>query len=116
MTKLKEMFLDYNGRYFRNSLPKETVIVYGNLSKYGWLGSHHVTSSILDFRKSKHKIVIDTKLKFSSNLVRATLLHEMVHEKLYKKYGHDIPRGTHGPLFQKEMKKLAKIGAFNRLW
>ena len=29
MTKLKEAFLEYNARYFRNSIPRNTKVLWG---------------------------------------------------------------------------------------
>jgi len=116
VTYLKQSYLEYNSRYFRGRLPKDCRVIYSDLSKLRYMGAHKATTKDGDRKNSKHIIWIDHKLRWSNKLVDMTLLHEMVHLKLFKKYGHEVPRGLHGPLFQKEMKRLAKVGAFNRLW
>lgn len=42
-----------------------------------------------------------------------TLLHEMAHVKVDRKFGRDMGHGTH---WQAEMKRLARIGAFKNIW
>ena len=44
--------------------------------------------------------------------IESTLLHEMVHVEQWK-----LPRKqAHGRKFQKRMKQLAAVGAFNGIW
>jgi predicted SprT family Zn-dependent metalloprotease len=74
-----------------------------------------------DIRKSErgpvirreYEIHLDPWLRHSMRVADFTLLHEMVHLKLRYK---DTGCSAHGHLFQREMKRLARIGAFNGLW
>jgi predicted metal-dependent hydrolase len=122
LTKLKKLFHEFNARYFRNSLPRNTIVVYADLTKKRALG--HCGERIEERKKlfngkSKWVVVkrtpiirIDNRLKFSTVLTAMTLAHEMCHLSLNRKH----PRHKHGPLFNKEMKRLAARGAFNPYW
>lgn len=61
-------------------------------------------------------ILIDSGLKAYHNITSVVLLHEMVHADLdlrgYKGYPYD---GGHGMLFQVELDRLYKCGAFDGL-
>ena len=48
--------------------------------------------------------------------IEATLLHEMVHAILWYRGERPAAFNGHGKKFQREMQRLARMGAFNRLW
>ena len=119
--KLLRLFKKYNRKYFGNSL-KTPVIYFSDLRKrrVPLLGETDKTRIIV-YRVSadrkwteisrRPRIVIDNDLKSPSwgAVLRMTLLHEIVHLKL--------PCGVgHGPRFHKEMRRLARIGAFEGSW
>jgi len=113
MTKLKEAFLEYNSRYFRNSIPRNTKVVWGEEDP-----------NCIGYARRTHEEPVELKIWISprcqmgviknllTRVTRGTLLHEMAHLKLWKKY----PKENHGNIFNKEMKRLAKVGAFRNLW
>ena len=58
------------------------------------------------------KITLNPKYKTALVVWAQTLLHEMVHVEQWK-----LPRKqAHGRKFQKRMKQLAAVGAFNGIW
>jgi predicted SprT family Zn-dependent metalloprotease len=55
------------------------------------------------------EIRLNPVMRFESKVYKFTLLHEMVHVKLY-------PYRFHGKKFDQEMLRLACAGAFNSIW
>lgn len=62
----------------------------------------------------KFKIFVNESLKKMPRIASGTLLHEMVHFKLYGKDSSRLPCGSR--MFEQEMKKLALRGALKGLW
>lgn len=98
--ELKQMYLDFNRKYFGNKLPKNLVLHFVDLGK-----DHGVTRT---YWENPVYIYINKRLNYSKSLVAPTLLHEMVHI--------EFPKLEHGPTFHKRMMKLAKQGAFKPFW
>lgn len=124
---LKYYYNLFNSRYFRGRLPKDCQVFWGDMYRQGCpeaLGVYKPGYQILaqrvrGYHKGKYRVLsnrkdsiaIDRRLFFVGNKVTLmTLLHEMVHLKL-----KDTHAG-HGHAFQREMKRLAKVGAFNSWW
>ena len=97
-TKLKRTFLHYNRHYFSNLLDPETPVKWQNLG------------DALGVLWADDGIGISRKLRKSNNLWRTTLLHEMCH------LATESERVSHGPRWQREMRRLARIGAFDKIW
>ena len=95
----------YNKRFFDGKLPAEVPIQFVDMSKTDYCG---LTTQLIEPGLSLHSIYLDTKLKDHTNLLRMTLLHEMVHVKL--------PHAEHGKEFEDEMIRLAFRGAFKGIW
>lgn len=117
---LRQAFDLFNSRYFRGKLPKDTRVIWSDLTDINCLGVYDPQYSISARRvrgpkkgeyrickARKHTIRICRRIKWSSSVWMRTLLHEMVHLK-----GID----GHGPRFQREMKRLAVRGGFAGLW
>ena len=105
--KLKKLYDRLNKRWFRNRLPKNTVIYWCPNLK--WSGSIGMAWYTAPFR-----IDIAREMKNYPRLTESVLIHEMVHLALFQKFGAD---GVgHGKPFQKRMLKLARAGALKRLW
>lgn len=103
----------YNRRYFDGLLPKIPVSwseVIGQRPKryYGVYCSN----------SAEGKILLSSELKNHPKIWRMTLLHEMAHVKFrgHPKEIYSISRNRHSKLWQKEMLRLAKEGAFKKLW
>jgi hypothetical protein len=118
VTQLEEYFHLFNSRYFRNSLP-ECRVVWRDLSKDGLMGSYYndektktCAKTGKPIQETVHTIEIAKEYKTARRVWALVLLHEMVHLKLN---GKDAGDG-HGHKFQREMKRLATLGAFNGLW
>lgn len=95
-----EAFALYNKRYFGGRLPSIPV---------GW---EQLPDARGLCRYEPLQIVLDENLKEYETVWHMTLLHEMVHLKQ-----RDLCRiADHGHKFQREMKRLAALGAFNRMW
>lgn len=104
--KAQWLFHYYNHKYFGGKLPKYKVVFAKDLLP---------RNLIAECNNRRRIIRIATDIKKLACVVRATLLHEMVHAK----QGYKDRRGDkvwHGPQFQKEMLKLAKMGAFKGTW
>lgn len=120
-----EAFRFYNSRYFRGRLPKNTRVIWKDLSEINAIGRFNPSYSLKavrvrgpkkgqlrTVRSARPTIELCKRTKFAPSVWHRTLLHEMIHLKLDKKY----PKGGHGHAFQREMKRLAKVGAFNAMW
>ena len=119
--RLLSWFRSFNRRYFKGRLV-EPVIYFDNIGNYegnpvcGQLTSpgyrvYRVVGKKWKCIEGRPEIRISTKLQppwlwFQAKL---TLLHEMAHLALPNKI-------EHGSVFQKEMVRLAKAGAFEGLW
>jgi hypothetical protein len=99
---LREFYRYFNRRYFSNRLPKDMPVEFRKINTLGSTAIHKQTFRPL-------YIQISDRLRFSSRLCMATVLHEMIHVAYPERRGH---RGW----FDKEMFKLVKRGAMNGLW
>lgn len=123
MTKLEELFWEFNSRYFHFGKKKLDFLLgvewadldYHNPPLMGKNQSYRVMYSPLPKPwPDKYKILINKRFKSCWRVWAGTLLHEMVHFKLH---GKDPSRARCGSqMFQKEMKRLASVGAFNPIW
>lgn len=107
LTILKETYLFFNSRYFRGKLP-DIPVVWVNHDKGKWMAR-----SCFDAKTSEPLFIqMKSYLKKIPNVAQLTLLHEMVHIEQAK-----VPhKQMHGRKFQKRMKQLAEVGAFNLFW
>lgn len=116
-SKLERCFDRFNKKYFGNKLPKAYVYLDKRIWKRDCVLGDYTEFDTFNPKNKKtgqwYRIRIANEVKkVSPRMARFVLLHEMVHHKLNRKkeYTH------HGPLFQKEMLRLARAGAFNSLW
>lgn len=117
---LQRYYKTYNRKYFGNELPAcETF--FKNLQKMskGAIG-HYVPVEYEIFRNGQwvphrktHRIEIDPKAKTMGIFWQSTLIHEMAHLSVGLKHKRVK---SHGRVWQKEMLRLATIGAFKNLW
>lgn len=96
---LRLAFAKANKLYFKNRLPKNTLVLYAPLR--GLLGVCY------ERKQGGPRIVINEKYRHSWTITIGTLLHEMVHLEGY--WGH-------GWRFNRRMLRIAKLGALNGLW
>jgi len=94
--RLQRAYREYNKKYFGNRLPKSTQLRWADMSMMGY--------------QLDDEIVINRRDRKRDRVWKGTLLHEMVHLSLPK------TRFDHGKEFQKEMLRLAKLGAFRNIW
>ena len=111
MTDLEQWFCEYRHKYFGKSL-KPCRVFYRKMEPLGLFGSYRVHGARSD--GGAYYIAISNRIRWSSALVRMTLLHEMVHLKLVDK--DKSPKTRHSRMFHREMKRLAARGAFVGLW
>ena len=122
---LKECYLSWNKKYFRNKLPLNARVCFkANLNCYGHYKDEYqvLAKRVRGPQKGEyrvlysrpHTICVDMRLKKQKDwcTVGITLLHEMAHMHLYIKDGYT----GHGNKFQREMKRLANAGAFRNFW
>jgi len=121
MTDLEETFWLFNSRYFRFGKKKlETLlgVEWANLDKQKALGVNRSFRTLYapkgTPKTDKYKILINKKYKTAGCIWMTTLLHEMAHFKLQ---GIDPSRlSCRSRMFDKEMKRLANMGAFHGIW
>lgn len=116
LTDLELWFRIYNKRYFRNSLP-ECEIKWADLKWFGHQGVRYVrkrANGRVEL-EPRYYIRIAKDTRGLRSTWHMTLLHELCHLKLRDGDGQHQGR-DHGHKFQREMKRLANMGAFNGLW
>lgn len=107
-SKLKRDFLRKNKKWFAGRLPKNTKTRWNpNLKWQGVLGQAWGPEG------GPYFIDIARELKKYPVIAEWVMLHEMIHILMYVRGINDV---GHGPRFQKQMLKLAKAGALNKIW
>lgn len=114
MTRLEEIFHIANSRYFGSRL-KNVKIRWQKKSK---MPPHAIGNTISEHGAvpkgtRKFEIWISEDVKRFGSFTIMTVLHEMVHVQQWNKVTN---KTCHGRLFNKRMKQLANLGAFNGLW
>ncbi len=104
--RLENLYIMYNALYFRRKLPKISV-VFGPAKDNGEenVGLTYSCGNYLC-------IEINPELNPTHAEQAATLLHEMIHVKLW---GNEKIRRSHGSLFRAELHRLMFEGAFDDL-
>ena len=98
-----------NRKYFNNQLPQETLVIW----RKPFVVGHG--AEIVFFKDGRLLILVNPILRKigAENHAIQSLIHEMCHLSLWCQKKNPA---THGLLFQNEMKRLAKLGAFNTIW
>lgn len=103
---LKLLYNRCNRVYFGGKLPEDIVVGYGTTGQFR---KHRVKKGTCAFTAyNPLAIVIHRGANKSMTYIQADLLHEMCHVSK--------PRAGHGEVFQKEMLRIAKLGAFANVW
>lgn len=98
--ELQKVYREYNKRWFGGSLPEDVDCLFSPVEDcYGLVWQE----------EGGFLLQINPRYAMEGRLWRLTLLHEMSHIKVH-------PYRLHGVRFQDEMKRLANMGAFRRLW
>ena len=98
-SELRRMYAEFNRKWFSNRLPKDMIAEYARIEDHG------ITEY---YRDRPLYILLEWDLRRSQCHSALTLLHEMCHVR--------HPKARHGPVFHKEMLRLAKAGAFKNWW
>ena len=113
MSRLLEAhYAFYNRRYFRNRLPVISVGWWdGKRGNTRWKNIVGRTFYDLDEKKRivPTHILLHPRLKQLPSYCKLVLFHEMAHVATPHRVHHGIK-------FQRQMQRLAKIGAFRELW
>lgn len=117
---LYRVYRRLNRRYFNDRLPRRLslVLIQGRARPSGELGCYVGEGGYCWHRHRGRRVRVDGPLIMlrvdgrSYADVMMTLLHEMCHVAVGAKQDlHD-----HGPRFQREMRRLARLGAFEGIW
>ena len=97
-TVLEKTYQRFNRKYFGSNLPDLSLVDlrWDTIKDMGY--------------EYGGEIVLNVRYKHRESIWKLTLLHEMVHLSLPK------TRSDHGKEFQRGMLRLAKLGAFSRIW
>jgi hypothetical protein len=113
---LAKLYNHYNRDFFGGRLPDGVKLYYApKLDKVNTKdGKHRSTCAVTYFLKDRPPVIVIRKTPASNMRHRASdLLHEMVHiSKPNANCEAQDPRSV----FQMEMKRLAKAGAFQNVW
>jgi len=108
---LMKEFLRLDKKYFDGELPMPLHLAFTPINSLGYTFRYRTPGK----RRSKEDrfgIHISTKLRFSRRLWASTLIHEMVH--LEDSLKHSC--GKTGRYFNKRMRELAAMRAFDGIW
>ena len=95
---LKRLYTTYNRLWFGGKLQRNTILVYAN-----------IPDASADITQTEPPVIrIHRNFRTWGRLKRFSLLHEMAH------LATDV--SGHGPRWQREMRRLVRVGAFDRLW
>lgn len=103
---LERVYATYNRKFFDSALPLDTQI-YWNDEVEDEFGSAYGYEE--DNKHRFFNIYINPKLHVTDEQRRLTLLHEMIHVKLF-------PYAKHGRKFEEEKMRLVMRGALKDLW
>lgn len=95
---ITKWYREYNSLYFNNLLPADLEVKWSQLNP-DCLGLY-----------SEGCIELNSRYRGWQRTTRFTLLHEMAHASTHNE------TDEHGPRWKKEMRRLAKLGAFDDLW
>ena len=113
---LKKLYNLYNKRFFEGKLPEGVKLYYApKLDKVNTAdGKHRSTCAVTYFFADVPPIVVIRRTR-TSNMrhIASDLLHELAH---VAKPNADCEDKNPNSVFQKEMKRLAKAGAFHGVW
>lgn len=100
--ELKQFYRKYNRKYFSNKLTDRVEVCWSTLG-----GNHYGrTQELVD----GFLLLLYDPASTEEKAMHMTLLHEMAHIATWSE------RRSHGPKWKAEMRRLAKIGAFDRWW
>jgi hypothetical protein len=111
---LKEHYIIYNQRYFGNKLPTDARIIWSDKTTKKRAAQLLVWGHSL----ADAEIALNPMMKKLGAECRAlqSLLHEMCHLYLRVLGKSSSVYTGHGRLWQQQMKRLARIGAFSHVW
>jgi hypothetical protein len=113
--ELQEAYTRYNRRFFGGLLPAIPV-VWSQINP-AELACFDYVLDPADGDIVSGTIRMSPCIRFSDRIWKRILLHEMAHVKLRSHPSHTRKNGNcHGAAFIAEMRRLAAVGAFDRIW
>lgn len=113
---LRRDYAVFRKRWFGNSIPpvEEVILGLANRKQMSMASGRECLGFCIPGSSKESEMPVIVINKTGPDCERAnTLLHEMAHVKVERKFGRDMWHGTH---WQAEMKRLARIGAFKNIW
>jgi hypothetical protein len=95
---LKDKFKEYNKMYFENKLKMCNFSLYSSFYEYARFSPQ--------IKKTKARIWINKKIKWDEELLKNTLMHEMVHYYVYSVIGIKNFLFPHGQKFRRVCKEI----------
>jgi hypothetical protein len=119
--RIIDMMRDYRAvrdRYFGETIPPVEKVAFLFLDKTGMeqLGDYDDLLGVCWHRHNRHwsaPVVFGLWEDNGESQMRITLIHEMAHAKVNREHKRDM---GHGKYWKNEMKRLAKVGAFDDWW
>lgn len=105
---LKKLYRQYNRKYFGNKLPLDIFVVFGNARTWRSARISKNSAAVTFIKGGKPLGIVIRYYKHKGRpYIKCDLLHEMIH------VAH--PRASHGPIFKQEVRRLAALGALDKL-
>lgn len=108
---LKRLFNQFNRLYWGNRLPSDITVRWASARELKIVTGSKSVPWGLFVGTNPPTILLDQEIQKRGwgTLRDTTLLHEMCHLE-------GKGRGNHGPAFVRRMRRLATLGAFDKLW
>jgi hypothetical protein len=110
LKEVRQLYVNNNHEYFHDSLPKDTVVEFGNNDFIALDGSLHHALGNTNKKGDQFTITIDPRWAPASITKQATMLHEECHVATWK-----MDREDHGKHWQACIANLYTQGAFDGL-
>jgi hypothetical protein len=105
---LKRLYNEYNRKYFSGRLP-DALVTFTTPAEMKRSGLAKHTCAVTCFNPGLRPAIFISRTKHKTwGYIKSDLLHECCHVAR--------PRANHGKVFQQEMLRIAKLGAFRDIW
>ncbi len=107
---LEAIYRGYNQKYFKGKLPSVICMWNGRETdkRKALATTLPLTGKEAKKQNALYLLVFHPSLLLDGSFISLAVLHEMAHLS--------VGTGRHGPKFEKEMLRIAKAGAFKKIW
>lgn len=102
-SKIRTLYSEYNKKYFDGSMFMPKITTFTGINSMGIFSVKKWTNKV------EEELSIARNFKLTEEELRDLVLHEMIHQYVYEKYG----KMNHGKQFKKKMNELNEKYGFD---